>query len=77
MPTLNQAVIRISDNGVGMSAEVQQRLFDPFYTTKAVGKGTGMGLAICYQIITDRHDGALYCISSPGMSAEFVIEIPI
>lgn len=77
MPTLDKAIIRISDNGVGMSEEVQQKLFDPFYTTKPVGKGTGMGLSISYQIITDRHHGALSCISSPGMGAEFIIEIPI
>lgn len=77
MPTLDTAIISISDNGVGMSEEVLQKLFDPFYTTKAVGKGIGMGLAVSYQIITDRHRGALSCTSSLGMGAEFVIEIPI
>ncbi|MDM9585153.1 ATP-binding protein [Nostoc sp. GT001] len=50
---------------------------DPFFTTKAVGKGTGMGLSISYQIITDKHGGSLQCISSPGQGAEFVITIPI
>jgi two-component system, NtrC family, sensor kinase len=76
MSTSNQVTIRIADNGCGMSEEVQKKLFDPFYTTKAVGKGTGMGLSISYQIITDRHAGSLRCISSPGQGAEFIIEIP-
>ncbi|MGM3304684.1 PAS domain-containing sensor histidine kinase [Anabaena sp. WFMT] len=69
--------ICIADNGLGMSAEIQQRVFDPFYTTKPVGKGTGLGLYISYQIINEQHNGSLKCISSPGKGAEFVIEIPI
>ncbi|MGI0485237.1 PAS domain S-box protein [Pantanalinema rosaneae CENA516] len=72
-----RVVIRIVDNGPGMSRQTQQRLFDPFFTTKPVGKGTGLGMSISYQIITDRHQGKLQCISSPGQGAEFVIEIPI
>lgn len=68
--------IRITDNGPGMTAEVQHRLFNPFFTTKPVGKGTGMGMSISYQIITERHGGTLECISQPGQGAEFVIEIP-
>lgn len=75
--TSNQIIIRIKDNGMGISEEVRQKLFDPFYTTKPVGKGTGMGLSISYQIITDRHGGSLQCISSPGGGAEFIIKIPI
>ncbi|MFN6529335.1 ATP-binding protein [Nostoc sp. ChiSLP03a] len=70
-------IIRIVDNGVGIPEEIQSRLFDPFFTTKPVGKGTGMGLSISYQIITDKHGGSLQCISSPGQGAEFVITIPI
>lgn len=73
----DRVVIRIADNGPGMSRLIQQRLFDPFFTTKPVGKGTGLGMSISYQIITDRHNGKLQCISSPGQGAEFVIEIPI
>ncbi|WP_318670498.1 sensor histidine kinase [Nostoc flagelliforme] len=71
------AVIRIADNGSGISEEIQSRLFDPFFTTKPVGRGTGMGLSISYQIITEKHGGSLQCISSPGEGAEFVITIPI
>lgn len=71
-----QVAIYIADNGVGMTAETQQRLFDPFFTTKPVGKGTGMGMSISYQIITERHGGSLECISKPGQGTEFVIKIP-
>lgn len=72
-----RAIVRIRDNGSGMSETVRQRLFDPFYTTKPVGKGTGMGLSISYQIVAERHGGTLDCISSPGQGAEFVIAIPV
>lgn len=69
--------IRISDNGPGIPEAVQCRMFDPFFTTKPVGKGTGIGLAISYQIIVEKHRGQLTCSSSPGQGTEFVIEIPI
>jgi two-component system, NtrC family, sensor kinase len=73
----NRVAIRISDNGSGMPEAVQQRIFDPFFTTKPVGKGTGMGLAISYQVVTEKHGGALQCHSASGQGTEFVIEIPI
>ncbi len=73
----DRAAIRISDNGLGIPAEVQQRLFDPFYTTKPVGKGTGLGLSISYQIITEKHGGTLTCTSAPGAGSTFEIVIPL
>jgi signal transduction histidine kinase len=73
----NRVTIRIADNGPGMPINVQQRLFDPFFTTKPVGKGTGLGMSISHQIITEKHKGTLSCISGPKAGAEFVIEIPI
>ena len=73
----NQVEIQIADNGVGMTEEVRQRIFDPFFTTKPVGSGTGMGLAISYQIVVEKHGGELRCISAPGQGAEFVIRIPV
>jgi two-component system NtrC family sensor kinase len=69
--------INILDTGPGMEDEVQQRLFDPFFTTKPVGKGTGLGMSISYQIITETHGGQLRCHSIPGQGTEFVIEIPV
>lgn len=73
----NQVTIRIADNGLGIPEDVKKQLFDPFFTTKPIGKGTGMGLAISYQIITERHGGCLECISQPGQGAEFMIKIPL
>ncbi|MEG4058166.1 MULTISPECIES: PAS domain S-box protein [unclassified Microcoleus] len=72
-----KVIIRIADNGPGIPETVGTRLFDPFFTTKPVGKGTGMGLSISYQIVTDRHNGSLKCSSSPGQGTELVIEIPL
>lgn len=69
--------IAIADNGSGMSSDVQQRMFDPFFTTKPVGKGTGMGMSISYQIVTERHGGQLECFSVPGKGTEFFIRIPL
>ncbi|MBD2449407.1 HAMP domain-containing protein [Nostoc sp. FACHB-152] len=69
--------IAIADNGPGMPEQVQNRIFDPFFTTKPVGKGTGMGMAISYQIITEKHNGKLLCFSTPGQGTEFKIQIPI
>ncbi|MEH2261901.1 GAF domain-containing sensor histidine kinase [Nostoc sp.] len=73
----HQVEIRIADNGLGMPESVQQRLFDPFFTTKPVGKGTGMGLSISYQIIAEKHGGSLSCTSESGKGTEFKISIPI
>lgn len=68
--------IAIADNGCGIPEELQQRIFEPFFTTKPVGKGTGMGMSISHQIITEKHKGKLTCNSS-RQGAEFVIQIPI
>jgi len=69
-------IVRIIDNGPGISPATQEKLFDPFFTTKPVGKGTGLGLSISYQIVVERHGGALKCFSEPGQGTEFWIEIP-
>jgi two-component system, NtrC family, sensor kinase len=71
------AVIRFIDNSSGIKEADQKRLFDPFFTTKPVGKGTGMGLAIAYQTVTEHHGGTLECISSVGQGSEFMIRIPL
>jgi signal transduction histidine kinase len=73
----NQIKISIKDNGSGMSPETQSKIFDPFFTTKPVGQGTGLGLSICYQIIVDKHQGQLDCISELGRGTEFLITLPI
>jgi signal transduction histidine kinase len=67
----------INDNGLGMPKEVQQRIFDPFFTTKPVGKGTGMGMSISYQIICEKHRGLIWCESTPDKGTTFWLQIPI
>ncbi|MEH2362234.1 sensor histidine kinase [Nostoc sp.] len=72
----SQVIIRIADNGCGMTEEVKQKIFDPFFTTKPVGSGTGLGMSISYQII-NKHGGQLKCVSAPLQGTEFIIQIPI
>jgi signal transduction histidine kinase len=69
--------IMVIDNGCGIPENIRPYIFDPFFTTKPVGKGTGMGLSISYQIITEKHKGQLKCFSEVGQETKFVIQIPI
>lgn len=69
--------IAIADNGIGISTDAQIRVFDPFFTTKPIGKGTGIGMSVSYQIIVEKHRGKLECYSTPGQGAEFLIRIPV
>lgn len=73
----DRVAIRITDNGSGMNETVRSRIFDPFFTTKPVGRGTGIGLSISYQIIVEKHGGHLLCNSAPNVGTEFVIELPV
>lgn len=69
--------IRISDNGPGITPEIQRRIFETFFTTKPAGKGTGLGLAITHQIVTQKHKGKLNLHSTPGTGTEFEILLPL
>ncbi|AFY42476.1 sensor histidine kinase [Nostoc sp. PCC 7107] len=69
--------IAIADNGAGIPEAIQTQVFNPFFTTKPVGKGTGMGMAISYQIITEKHHGKLDFVSIPSKGTEFVVQIPL
>ncbi|BAY22624.1 response regulator receiver sensor signal transduction histidine kinase [Calothrix sp. NIES-2100] len=73
----NTVKIAITDNGPGIEQSLRSRLFDPFFTTKPVGKGSGLGLSISYQIVVQKHRGQITCSSSPGQGAEFLLEIPL
>ncbi|MEH2249238.1 hybrid sensor histidine kinase/response regulator [Nostoc sp.] len=73
----NHISIRIKDNGVGMSADVQQKIFDHLFTTKPVGQGTGLGLSIARQIVVEKHGGTLEVNSALGQGSEFIIKLPI
>lgn len=70
-------LIRIKDNGVGMSPDVQKKIFDHLFTTKPVGQGTGLGLSIARQIVVEKHGGTLEVNSAPGQGSEFIIKLPI
>ena len=69
--------IAIEDNGVGMSESVIEQIFDPFFTTKRVGKGTGQGLAICRDVIVNKHGGRISVNSTPGAGSRFSVILPI
>jgi signal transduction histidine kinase len=69
--------VTIADNGLGMSEETRKKIFNPFFTTKSIGQGTGMGLSISYQIIVKNHGGTLECCSRVGEGTEFIISIPV
>lgn len=68
--------ISISDNGVGMTKEIIAQVFEPFFTTKGVGKGTGLGLAAVYNMITDMH-GCITVASEPGIGTIFKLYLPL
>lgn len=69
--------VRISDSGCGIPEDKKRKIFDPFFTTKAVGKGTGQGLSIVHQVITDKHLGKIDVESVPGNGTTFIISLPI
>jgi two-component system, NtrC family, sensor kinase len=72
----NQVVIKVKDNGMGMSDSVKAKVFQPFFTTKPTGQGTGLGLSLAYDIVTKGHGGALEVESVEGEGTEFIIRIP-
>ncbi len=74
--TDNQIIIKVKDNGIGMSKEVQSKIFQPFFTTKPTGAGTGLGLSLAYDIITKGYMGKIECESVECKGSEFIITIP-
>jgi two-component system NtrC family sensor kinase len=68
--------IRVIDNGKGMTESVKDKLFQPFFTTKPTGEGTGLGLSMSYDIITKGHGGTLKVESQPGKGSEFIVILP-
>jgi signal transduction histidine kinase len=71
------AVIEVEDNGPGIPRDDLPRIFDPFYTTKKAGEGTGLGLSVSYFIITNNHHGQLSVTSREGRGARFVVSLPL
>ena len=72
-----QVEIRVRDSGIGVENTVMPKVFDHFFTTKSIGKGTGIGLSISRKIIVEKHFGTLSLNSIPGEGAEFVVCLPI
>ncbi|WP_017306571.1 sensor histidine kinase [Spirulina subsalsa] len=68
--------VRIKDNGVGIPDHIRDKIFNPFFTTKSVGHGTGLGLSLSYAIVVERHQGQLTMTSELGTGTEFCVEIP-
>jgi PAS domain S-box-containing protein len=68
--------IRIRDNGLGMTSEVLDKIFNPFFTTKPAGEGTGLGLSISHDVIVQQHRGELKVETAVGEYAEFIITLP-
>ena len=75
-PECARAIIEVRDNGCGISREFLPRVFDPFYTTKPTGEGTGLGLSVSYGIVKD-HGGQILVDSEPGKGTCFTVILPV
>jgi signal transduction histidine kinase len=73
----DDAVIQMTDDGCGIPEAIRHRIFEPFFTTKPVGKGTGQGLAISYDVIMEKHHGRLEVESEVGVGTTFTIRLPL
>jgi two-component system, NtrC family, sensor kinase len=72
-----QISIEIADNGIAMSEDVKAKIFDPFFIAQPGGEGSGLGLAVSYQIVVEQHKGDLKCFSEPGKGNKFQLKIPL
>ena len=68
--------IRVRDNGVGVTPEIREKLFQPFFTTKPTGEGTGLGLSITWDIVTKQHGGTITVDSAVDDFTEFTVTLP-
>jgi signal transduction histidine kinase len=72
----NRVEIRIRDNGTGIPLEVKEKMFNPFFTTKPAGEGTGLGLSMSHDIVVKQHAGTIDVDTQPGVFTEFIISLP-
>jgi signal transduction histidine kinase len=72
----NRVEIRIRDNGTGIPLEVKEKMFNPFFTTKPAGEGTGLGLSMSHDIVVKQHGGKIDVATEPGVFTEFIITLP-
>ena len=70
-------VVEVADTGTGIPQEIRGRIFDPFFTTKPVGKGTGQGLAIAYDVVKDKHGGTIEVESEMAVGSTFRVRLPL
>ena len=75
--TLDRVRISVKDNGLGIAQRVLDKIYQPFFTTKPSGEGTGLGLSLSYDIIYKVHNGTMTVNTNEGEYAEFVIELPL
>ena len=68
--------IRIRDNGMGIAPEVKEKIFNPFFTTKPAGEGTGLGLSMSHDIVVKQHGGTIEVDTELGIFTEFIITLP-
>lgn len=73
----DKIIIQIQDTGTGIPPNIRDRIYDPFFTTKKVGRGTGQGLAIARSIVVDRHGGEIFFDTEVGQGTTFTICIPL
>jgi signal transduction histidine kinase len=71
----NKVEIRIRDNGTGIPLEVKEKMFNPFFTTKPAGEGTGLGLSMSHDIVVKQHGGKIDVDTEPGAFTEFIITL--
>ena len=75
--TNGKVELRVKDNGTGIPTEILNKIYQPFFTTKPTGEGTGLGLSLTYDIITKGHGGYMKVETDEGEGAEFSISLPI
>ncbi len=71
------AVVEVEDNGLGMEEDVLKRIFEPFYSTKKAGQGSGLGLSVSYFVVADQHKGIMEAHSKPGSWSRLIVKLPI
>ncbi len=74
---VNTVEIQIRDNGPGIDAALREKIFEPFFTTKPTGQGTGLGLSLSYDIVTQGHGGTMTVESEEGEGAAFIVCLPV